>query len=145
MPDEYCWSDDEESFHGHFATREEAETAGGEVAARDLDDGESRTIETGLLVPMPLSELVVGASDALLTHMAERAEEMTGDENASDQLWGAVSTEAANALEMKLEAVIDQWAREYNVTPKLSTVEHVVEHVVTVQGETVFVDGEALS
>lgn len=143
MGDAYCWSDDEESFRGHFATREEAAAEAADAVSGDIEEGESRTIETALTVAMPLSELAVGAADALIERLAERAYEQVY-EDAGELLENEVSKKAAEALQCKLEALIEQWAREYDVQPKLFTVAQVVEHVITVDGDTVLVDGEAL-
>jgi lipoate synthase len=144
MDDVYCWSDDEETFHGSFATRGEAAVAAAESAACGMDRDEKRTVETAVMVPLGMGHLVRFEAEALLDRMAEAAEDELPDLGA-ERFEDEVTKEARDALQVKLEAMIEQWAREYNVRPRLNTIEQVREHVVQTLGDDeVLLDGERL-
>jgi hypothetical protein len=144
---EFCYSTDQERFTGGEWCREQAAERAADDVTGHLLDGESKTVWTGECEPVSMLELAGGLDERVLEFLDEAVYEIVAD--GADSFTDHVSDEAAAALKVKLDALIVQWAREYDVNPKIWTVECIEEHTVSrgegEHGDTVYLDGEALT
>ena len=145
-PVEYCYSTDDECFNGTESTRHFAAVMAATEVSGDLPEGEDTIVTTAVAVPVHVSSFVrVDAAERLVEDMQEQADEEYGDYSTRFAPTGV----ALAALQQKIEATVMQWAREHEVEPGFyrteDTQEHEVRRGVGDDGDTIYLDGEALT
>jgi hypothetical protein len=120
VSDEYCYSTDEEHYHGKFATREEALAEAMEYASPGA------TVWTGVAKPLRIGQLMPDANH-LLEHCGEQAYERAGE---AAEGWPACSKAQEADLEDTLRRVLDDWANKHGLQPAFYEVEEIQQHVV---------------
>jgi hypothetical protein len=116
----WCYSFDEEMFEGRFDTMEEA-IDNAKCNLEDEDDDDIEVFYIGQCQPIYLGV----HTGAIIDRLGDQAYDQAGAP-ASDFLWD-VSREHEEILEKRLNAVIDEWLKEFNYTPDFYTVTNVVK------------------
>jgi hypothetical protein len=144
---EFCYSTNEQDFSGGEWNRQQAAERASEEVEGHLLDGESKTVWTGECDPVSVLDLASGLDVRVLEFLDDAIYELVKD--GADSFSDHVSDEAEASLRAKLNALMVQWAREFDVNPKVWTVECIEEHEVRRgvgdDGDTIYLDGEALT
>lgn len=139
--EEFCFSIDEETYDGSFATREDAleaaiERVGEETGAGEwcrYEFGQETTVHTGIAVKKHARDFIVGAAEVMIERAQESAYDDAGD-HAEDWL-SKVSPEQDASLEEMLCAAFETWCKQTGHEPKFWGVEKTQSHDVTAPSE----------
>ena len=118
----FCYSTDEETFYGDFASREDALRA----AIESLEGVEDKTRKVQTAQCQPRTILDYFQMDDLAERLGELADEEVGE--ASEHWLVSVSSEAIR----ELSTFIDQWATSHGLQPTFGGLAEVQYHEVKV-------------
>lgn len=134
----YCYSTNEENYTGDEDSRLDAiaeACADADLPAGDNDGLAELDVWTAESVPTSAGALLSSwAADSLLDSLQDQACEHAGE--AGEDYRGDIMPEAEDALQMKLIALVNQWATEHGCQPRFYGVVKVQHHIVTVNAQS---------
>lgn len=113
----YCYSIDEERYHGDFDTREEAFAEGA------TEPSVGRVIWTAVCVPPRQPEMLWHAED-WLDHVSCQ-DDYLGDHA---EAWDTSTKEQREELEREVRAVMVAWLDRHNLRPAFWNIDEIEEH-----------------
>lgn len=114
----WCYSYNEENFHGDFETREEAL-----AEALECSDGEHSVIYLG----NPEKPSLSVSADRILDDLAESAYEQCGEYAEGYLAYVHKNKEAYNALDERINDVVQAWMKRFGYEPYFYKVVNVEE------------------
>jgi len=124
MHPKYAFSLNRQEFHGSYANREEALTAG--IEAARLDQDSPQTVYVAQCVPA--DSKAAGHARAVLSNMTARAREEFGD--AASSFLTKLSRQQVDNLDKSLELVIRGWLEHNELNPGFSKYEAIGQYPV---------------